>query len=98
MWCDEQMAGRLAADGMEIAAVTPNKLAELLATDVLRAAAAQGRGAIELTDNDAAAALDPLRRAFELWTRLDAPFAAARVRVLIARACRTLGDTDGEHL
>ncbi len=75
-----------------------HKLAELLATDVLRAAAAQGRGAIELTDNDATAALDPLRRAFELWTRLDAPFAAARVRVLIARACRTLGDTDGEHL
>lgn len=31
VWCDEQMAGRLAADGMEIAAVTPNKLAEWLA-------------------------------------------------------------------
>ena len=75
-----------------------HKLAEVLATDVLRAAAAQGRGAIELTDNDATAALDPLRRAFELWTRLDAPFAAARVRVLIGRACRTLGDTDGEQL
>jgi Mg-chelatase subunit ChlD len=31
VWCDQQMAGRLAADGMEIAAVTPNKLAEWLA-------------------------------------------------------------------
>ena len=31
MWFDEQMAGRLAADGMEIAAVTPNRLAEWLA-------------------------------------------------------------------
>lgn len=31
MWCDEQMASRLAADGMEIAAVTPNRLAEWLA-------------------------------------------------------------------
>jgi len=31
MWCDDQMASRLAADGMQIAAVTPNKLAEWLA-------------------------------------------------------------------
>jgi len=31
MWADEQMASRLAADGMEIAAVTPNRLAEWLA-------------------------------------------------------------------
>ena len=31
LWCDQQMAGRLAADGMEIAAVTPNRLAEWLA-------------------------------------------------------------------
>ncbi|MCA9031394.1 MAG: VWA domain-containing protein [Planctomycetaceae bacterium] len=30
-WFDEQMAARLAADGMEIAAVTPNRLAEWLA-------------------------------------------------------------------
>ena len=76
-----------------------HKLAELLATDVLRAAAAQGRGAIELTDNDAAAALDPLRRAFELWT---SPRCSARLRACARsdrqRACRTLGDTDGERL
>ncbi len=31
MWFDEQMASRLVADGMEIAAVTPNRLAEWLA-------------------------------------------------------------------
>lgn len=31
MWYDEQMASRLVADGMEIAAVTPNRLAEWLA-------------------------------------------------------------------
>ena len=30
-WFDEQMAQRLTADGMEIAAVTPNRLAEWLA-------------------------------------------------------------------
>jgi DNA-binding CsgD family transcriptional regulator len=75
-----------------------HELAEVFATDVLRAAAAQARGAIALMDNDAAAAVVPLRRAFELWTRLDAPYDAARVRVLIGRACRALGDTDGERL
>lgn len=31
LWFDEQMASRLVSDGMEIAAVTPNKLAEWLA-------------------------------------------------------------------
>lgn len=31
LWCDQEMASRLAADGMEIAAVTPSKLAEWLA-------------------------------------------------------------------
>lgn len=31
MWCDEQMASRLVSDGMEIAAVTPNRLADWLA-------------------------------------------------------------------
>ena len=29
-----------------------------------------------------------LRRAFELWQRAEAPYAAARVRVLIGKACR----------
>ncbi|MEL7337442.1 MAG: VWA domain-containing protein, partial [Planctomycetota bacterium] len=31
LWFDEQMAQRLTADGMEIAAVTPNRLADWLA-------------------------------------------------------------------
>lgn len=31
MWCDEKMASRLVSDGMEIAAVTPNRLADWLA-------------------------------------------------------------------
>lgn len=31
MWCDEAMASKLVSDGMEIAAVTPNRLAEWLA-------------------------------------------------------------------
>jgi len=44
------------------------------------------------------AALDPLRCAFELWRRLDAPYEAARVRVLIGDVCRALGDYEAAGL
>jgi DNA-binding CsgD family transcriptional regulator len=39
-----------------------------------------------------------LRQAFEVWQRIDAPYAAARVRALIGLACRALGDDDGAKL
>jgi DNA-binding CsgD family transcriptional regulator len=75
-----------------------HELAESFDTDVLRAAAAHARGAIALAAENAAAALDPLRRAFDIWAQLDAPYDAARVRVLIGRACHALGDDDGARL
>ena len=64
-------------------------------TGVPGAIAAQARGAVELAEGDAQAALGALRRAFEVWQRIEAPYAAARVRVLIGLACRALGDEDG---
>jgi DNA-binding NarL/FixJ family response regulator len=39
-----------------------------------------------------------LRRAWDLWRELDAPYEAARVRVLIALSCRSLGDEDSAAL
>jgi DNA-binding NarL/FixJ family response regulator len=39
-----------------------------------------------------------LRRAFELWERLEAPYHAARVRVLLGRACQLLGDDEAAGL
>ena len=74
------------------------ELAESFDTDVLRGAVAQARGAIALAAKDAPAALDQLRRAFEIWMQLDAPYDTARVRVLIGRACSALGDDDGARL
>lgn len=62
------------------------------------ALAAQARGAVALATGDAQAALGSLGRAFELWQRIEAPHAAARVRVLIGEACRELGDEDGAVL
>jgi ATP/maltotriose-dependent transcriptional regulator MalT len=74
------------------------ELAHAFDTDGLHAVAAQAEGAIALAEGRAPAALHPLRCAFDLWRRLDAPYEAARVRVLTGRACRALGDDDAAAL
>jgi DNA-binding NarL/FixJ family response regulator len=60
--------------------------------------AAQAHGATNLADGDARAAVGHLRRAFEVWQRLEAPYEAARVRVLMGLACRALGDEEAGAL
>jgi hypothetical protein len=74
------------------------RIAHELDTELLEAIAAQARGSVELAEGDAQAALRSLGLAFELWQRADAPYAAARVRVLLGKACRVLGDEDGAEL
>jgi DNA-binding CsgD family transcriptional regulator len=73
-------------------------LAQSFDTGVPDAIAAQARGAVYLAEGDAHAAIDSLRRAFDVWQRIEAPYAAARVRVLIGLACRALGNEDGAGL
>ena len=67
-------------------------------TPALRAAAGHALGAVLLAEGDARGALAALRRAWQVWRELDAPYEAARVRVLIALGCRALGDEDGAAL
>ena len=55
-------------------------------------------GALALGHGDARAAIGPLHRAFELWERLEAPYEAARVRVLVGQACQALGDEEAAGL
>jgi ATP/maltotriose-dependent transcriptional regulator MalT len=74
------------------------EIAETFETDVLRAMAAQARGAIDLAEGDTRAALGPLRRALEVWRQIEAPYEAARVRVLMGMACRSLGDDEAAEL
>jgi len=74
-----------------------NELGEIAAdfgTEVIGAMAAHAQGAVDLADGRPDAALEPLRRAFRVWHEVGAPYIAARLRVLIARACRALGDRD----
>jgi DNA-binding CsgD family transcriptional regulator len=61
---------------------------------VLNAMAAQALGTIGLAEGDTRAALVQLRRAQAAWQGVDAPYDVARVRVLVGRACRALGDDD----
>lgn len=60
----------------------------------LRASAAGAHGAVLLAEGDATAACHALRESWRLWQQLDAPYEAARARVLIARACTERGDRD----
>jgi DNA-binding NarL/FixJ family response regulator len=87
----------LAANEADEARKACDELEEVAAsfgTDVLGAMAAHARGAVALAGGEAEAALEPLRRAFRVWHEVGAPYIAARLRVLLARACRALGDRD----
>jgi DNA-binding NarL/FixJ family response regulator len=53
---------------------------------------------MKLAERDAESAIEPLTRALAVWQRAGAPYAAARIRVLLGRACRALGDEDGARL
>jgi ATP/maltotriose-dependent transcriptional regulator MalT len=87
----------LAAGELEAARAACDELDEAAAghdVGVLRAIAAQARGAVDLAAGDAGAALPALRRAWRVWEEMEAPYEAARVRALMGAACRALGDHD----
>lgn len=87
----------LAAGNVEEARQGCRKLEEVAArydSAMLGALVAHANGAVELAAGDARTALASLRRAGATWQQLDAPYDAARARVLVAEACRALGDDD----
>jgi DNA-binding NarL/FixJ family response regulator len=91
----------LAASKLEQARASAEELAAIsdsLRAPFLRARSLQATGAVLLTQGDGPAALSALRAAWAEWYALEAPYHAARVRVLIALACRKLGDTDGAEV
>jgi DNA-binding CsgD family transcriptional regulator len=91
----------LAAGEVELARGACRELEEIarsLGTRVPAALAAHAAGAVDLAEGDAQRALGSLRRGFELWQRIEAPYTCACVRVLIGLCCRALGDEDGAGL
>jgi hypothetical protein len=51
-----------------------------------------GHAESALADGDARAAIGRLRRAFELWEQIEAPYEAARMRVLVGQACQVASE------
>jgi DNA-binding CsgD family transcriptional regulator len=91
----------LAADEIEEARRACRELedaADDYGTELLRVLAAHARGAVELAEGNAQAAAVWLRQSIEGWQQIDAPYEAARARVMMGLACRALGDNDGATL
>lgn len=89
-------AGDLAVAGdaaAELAAA-----AARLSSPYLHAISAQCAGLLALAEGRPGDALGDLRSALLTWTSVGAPYDAARCRVLIARACRALGDVETANL
>ncbi|WP_345188288.1 LuxR C-terminal-related transcriptional regulator [Microbacterium panaciterrae] len=84
-------AARIAVEELGACAAVFNTLS-------MRALAAQARGAVALREGKAAEAQTLLRAAWLDWRHLDAPHAAALVRVAIGSAARAAGDEEGAQL
>jgi DNA-binding CsgD family transcriptional regulator/tetratricopeptide (TPR) repeat protein len=89
--CGNVAAARDAASELDTHAHT-------LGTPFVRAAAAHALGAVALAEGDPTAALASCRTALTLWSGLEVPYEAARAQVVIAQACRALGDKDSADL
>jgi ATP/maltotriose-dependent transcriptional regulator MalT len=87
----DTVTGRAYADELAGIAATADKA-------FLHASSAQCTGAVFLAEGNGREALGHLRTALTGWQQLDAPYDAARVRVLLALACRELGDDEGSEL
>jgi len=91
----------LAVGDVQEASSACRELGEISAdfqSGMLGAMCAHARGAVDLTEDNAQAALVALRHAVQIWQQLEVPYEVARVRVLLGLACRALGDYDTADL
>jgi DNA-binding CsgD family transcriptional regulator len=89
-----------AGDGMAAGAAAEElaAVAQECGSPYLTAGAGHARGAVLLAAGEARQALVLLRRAGRLWSDLGTPYEGARTRVLLAQACRALGDRETAEL
>ena len=81
-------------EAARLAAAEIAQIAEVVGAPLLDATAQRADGAVLLAEGDPRRALAALRASWTAWQELDAPYEAARTRVLIGLACRELGDDD----
>ena len=85
----------IAADDLAAAKSAAAELATSASEDALpylRALSRRATGAVRLAEGDVRGALGDLRESEAVWRELEAPYEAARTRVLVGRACGELGD------
>lgn len=70
------------------------KIAEGFESTALKAAAATARAEVHLAEADATEAVKSARRGWQLWQEVEAPYEAARARVVLGEAYRAGGDED----
>lgn len=91
----------LAAEDVDAASSAAGILREIATkyrTTALEAEADLAQGAVHVKRGEPEAALHHLRQAHERWRLVEAPYEAARTRMLIGLACRDLGDQDTANL
>ena len=91
------LASRDTADA-RAAADELHEIADRFNAPWITAMSARATGTVLLAESDLRGALAELRRAWVLWCELDAPYEAARTRVLIASVCKKLDDCDAAKL
>ena len=87
-----------AMDEAERAVTELTELARAMASSALDAELSRARGEVALARGSPEVALPDLRRAAEAWRQLRDAHETASTGVLIARACRALGDEEGARL
>ena len=85
-------------DAAESASTELNSIAPAHDSALLTAMATRAAGAVLLARGAWAEALPVLRRSWNAWQDVDAPYFAARVRVLVGQACRDSGDLDATRM
>lgn len=88
----------LAANDLDTAATSADEVmetAQLFESVGLRAVGLRAQGSVSLARGQGVTALASLRAACNSWNELDAPYEAARTRVLLADAYALLDDDDG---
>lgn len=91
----------LAADDVTAARSAADELAQIaddLGASLLQAMSLHAHGAVLLAEGDAVEALAAARRSWSLWQALDVPYEAARARVVVGLACRSIGDEDAARM
>ena len=81
------LSARTAADELK-------RIAEVSAATLLAAFAAQADAAVLVAEGDPRGAIAAARRAWTLFQEVEAPYHAARARILIGCAARALGEHD----